>query len=153
MTIKQKIAGVTLTALLAGLIPAAPSLANGAASTRNIFLGIGAATYLIIQHNRKVHEKYAADAARQAALSQQRNDAVAAYQAERKAYLQEVAINTDLKREVAYQHNIVLQDRQALAMARIHPSFVTRTVAAAPAVPGQRDPVQVAMVSYGWGSV
>src|SRR5579883_3079191 len=104
MNFKRAIAGTTLAALFATLVPAAPALADGAASTRNILLGIGAATYLIIQHNRKVHERYAEDARRQASLEESNNDAWAAYHQEARAYQEEVAVNQSLKREIAYQH-------------------------------------------------
>lgn len=154
MNIKQVIAGTALAALLAGLAPAAPVLANGAASTRNIILGAAAATYLIIQHNRKVHERYAQDAQRQAQLSQQANNAWAAYHAEQRAYDQEAVANADLKREVAFQHNVVVQQRHELAMAHLQPSFAISSVAAGTPHSGNRAAAnQVAMVSYGWGTL
>lgn len=146
---------------MAMLVPAAPALADGAASTRNIILGIGAATYLIIQHNRKVHEKYAEDARRQAELQSENNDAWAAYRSEKNAYGNAMAEVSDLKREVAYQHNVILQQRRQLAMA-------SRDRAPAPQVafaPRAEQPAgnaqhngrptagQLAMVSYGWGQI
>lgn len=154
MKIQKFVAGATLAAMLATLAPAAPALANGAASTRNILLGIGAATYLIIQHNRKVHEKYAEDARRQAAAEQQANDAWAAYHSEQNAYEQEVAVNRELKREVAYQHGVVEQLNHELAMMPVHKQFVSRTVARASSGSSNRaKDRQVAMVSYGWGTL
>lgn len=163
MFMKRALAGTTLAAMLALLVPAAPALADGAASTRNILLGVGAATYLIIQHNRKVHEKYAEYDRRQAELKSENNDAWAAYSSEKKAYDNALAEVVDLKREVAYQHNVVQQLRHQVAMAnRSHSqsrSFQTayhpaptvkaktaRHVASAPSN-------QVAMVSYGWGQI
>jgi hypothetical protein len=172
MFLKRAIAGTTLTAMLALAVPAAPALADGAASTRNILFGLGAATYLIIQHNRKVHERYAEDARRQAELQSEKNDAWAAYSSEKRAYDNSLAEITDLKREVAYQHNIILQQRQQLALtqrntayaAQQRPSAPTRAAYAAPvrraskhqqarrvaAVTRSND---VAMVSYGWGTI
>jgi len=163
MFMKRALAGTTLAAMLALLVPAAPALADGAASTRNILLGVGAATYLIIQHNRKVHEKYAEYDRRQAELKSENNDAWAAYSSEKKAYDNSLAEIVDLKREVAYQHNVVQQLRHQVAMANGNRSqshsFQTayhrapqaqvktaRHVAAAPSN-------QVALVSYGWGQI
>lgn len=161
MNFKRAIAAATLAAMTATLLPAAPALADGPASTRNILLGIGAATYLIIQHNRKVHEKYAEDARRQAELQSENNDAWAAYNSEKNAYSNSMAEVSDLKREVGYQHEVIVQQRQELASA----GRSDRTVAYEPPVrhpshssaprrtasrPSSSD---VAMVSYGWGSI
>lgn len=160
MNIKRAVAGTTLAAMMAMLVPAAPALADGAASTRNILLGIGAATYLVIQHNRKVHEKYAEYDRRQAELQSENNDAWAAYSSEKNAYSNAIAEIVDLKREVAYQHNVIVHQRHQLAMAgeqgfypqvaytheraRAHTS--RRVASAAPKN-------AVAMVSYGWGQI
>ena len=155
MNVKQIIAGTAMAAVLATGMPVAAS-ANGAASTRNIILGGALAGYLIIQHNRKVHEKYAEDASRQAATQQQANNAEAAYSTEHAAYLSQVAANADLKREIAYQHNIVVQQQQQLAMAGIHTSYAPqkpRLAKAAYKPSAGRAPSQVAMVSYGWGQL
>jgi len=139
MKIRQALASLALTGTIALAMPAAPTYADGAASTRNlILLGGAAATYLIIQHNRKVHQKYAEDAQRQAYLEQQNNDAWAAYQQEQRAYNEQVAVNRSLEKEVAYQHNIVEQQQRQLASLNVRPDFSTQ---------------QVAMVSYGWGSL
>src|SRR5581483_12472306 len=116
MNFKRAIAGTTLAALLATLVPAAPALADGKASTRNILLGIGLATYLIIQHNRKVHERYAEDARRQAELQSENSNMQAAYSSERSAYNNSLAEIVDLKREVAYQHSVIVQQRKQIAM-------------------------------------
>ncbi|HVA38122.1 MAG TPA: hypothetical protein VNJ51_10965 [Candidatus Dormibacteraeota bacterium] len=146
-------AAATLVALLATLTPRVPALANGAASTRNIILGGAAATLLIINHNRKVHERYAEDAAKQAALAQQRNDAWAAYRSEKLAYQREATVSGELKREVAYQHSIIEQQRKQLAMAKAQPgaNFERRSVAQVKTPAGTSR--QVAVVSYGWGSL
>lgn len=158
MTIKRALAGTTLAAVMALAVPAAPALADGAASTRNILLGIGAATYLIIQHNRKVHEKYAEDARRQAQLQSQSNDAWAAYNSERTAYSNAMAEVSDLKREVAYQHQVVVQQRAQLAMAQRNGYVTAYAPPARRSTRGRRvaaRPSQnnVAMVSYGWGTL
>lgn len=160
MFIKRALAGTTLAAMLALLVPAAPALADGAASTRNIILGLGAATYLIIQHNRKVHEKYAEYDRRQAELQSENNDAWAAYRSEKNAYGNAVAEIGDLKREVAYQHNVVEQLRHQVAMAKrssghgfTQTAYVPPSQHAAPAVHHAAPSNNVAMVSYGWGQI
>lgn len=160
MKIKQALAAVTLVGTIALALPAAPASANGAASTRNLILLGGAATYLIIQHNRKVHEKYAQDARRQAALQSENNDAWAAYHQEQRAYEQEALVNSELKKEIAYQHKVVLQQRQELASLGMRGSFVDKHVAMrnhrtrnAHARVARAPQQQVAMVSYGWGSI
>ncbi|HKU67322.1 MAG TPA: hypothetical protein VJP85_06090 [Candidatus Baltobacteraceae bacterium] len=157
---KRALAGTTLAAMLALLVPAAPALADGAASTRNIILGIGAATYLIIQHNRKVHEKYAEYDRRQAELRSENNDAWAAYSSEKNAYSNAIAEVSDLKREVAYQHKVVQQLRHQVAMS--NRSRGGESFSQAAYVPPSRTrtanrtaarSTDVAMVSYGWGQI
>ncbi|HET9029110.1 MAG TPA: hypothetical protein VFN49_02960 [Candidatus Aquilonibacter sp.] len=152
MKVKQALASLALTGTIALAMPAAPVFADGAASTRNLILLGGAATYMIIQHNRKVHEKYAEDARRQAALSQENNDAWAAYRQEQRAYAQEVEVNRELKKEVAYQHNVVEQQRHQLAMLG-NGHFVRTVHVAQHRTPSHRSGQQVAMVSYGWGDI
>lgn len=157
MNIKQALASVALTGTLALALPAAPAVADGAASTRNlILLGGAAATYLIIQHNRKVHEKYAEYDRRQAALSQENNDAWAAYHQEQQAYAQQVQVNQELKKEIAYQHRVVQQQQRELAALGGRSGFYQptahRQVAQHSAV-RQAPNNQVAMVSYGWGDI
>lgn len=160
MFIKRALAGTTLAAMLALLVPAAPALANGAASTRNILLGVGAATYLIIQHNRKVHEKYAEYDRRQAELQSENNDAWAAYSSEKNAYNNAVAEVSDLKREVAYQHNVVQQLRHQVATRSGRAAYQQTAFAPAPRRAGTHttrrtvaNSNSVAMVSYGWGQL
>jgi hypothetical protein len=152
MNIKQALASVALTGTLALAVPAAPVYADGAASTRNlILLGGAAATYLIIQHNRKVHEKYAEYDRRQAALSQENNDAWSAYHKEQQAYAQEVQVNQELKKEVAYQHHVVQQQQHEIAvLGGGRSGFVRQPVARQSN--GRANP-QVALVSYGWGDI
>ena len=152
MNIKQALASVALTAICAMIVPAAPTYADGAASTRNlIFLGVGAAaTVMIINHNRKVHERYAEDARRQAYLEEQNNDTQAAYEQEQRAYNEQVAVNQSLKKEIAYQHNVVEQQKKQLAMLNSN-GFMTQHVAQVQTPGGQTQ--QIAMVSYGWGVI
>ena len=164
MTFKRILSGTVLAAVMAASVPVAPALADGAASTRNILLGAGAAAYLIIQHNRKVHERYAEDARRQAALQSSSNDAWAAYSSEKNAYNNSLSEIVDLKREVAYQHNIIVQQRQQLAMAGrsgyvpqtamvTQPRRNTRGAARRVAAVHPAPKNDVAMVSYGWGQL
>jgi hypothetical protein len=163
---RQIIAGALLAAFLLMLAPTSRAVADGAASTRNILLGIGAAagTLLIINHNKKVHEKYAQDAATQAALANQRNNAEAAYQAEVKAYQHEVAVSDNLKREVALKDQMIADQNamikqqkiqlaqmgvstQAVAITPVKPAGSTRGTAVAMNAPSSE------MVSYGWGTL
>ncbi|HEV2261512.1 MAG TPA: hypothetical protein VGR69_04405, partial [Candidatus Rubrimentiphilum sp.] len=139
---KRAIAGTTMVAMLAAATPTV-AMADGAASTRNILLGAGLATYLIIQHNRKVHEKYAEDARRQAELQSENNNIQAAYSSEQSAYSNSLAEIRDLKREVAYQHSVIMQQRHQMAMSGIT-GFGTTRVAAANYAPSNK---QVALVS------
>ncbi len=159
---KRALAGTALASMLALLVPAAPALADGAASTRNILFGLGAATYLIIQHNRKVHEKYAEYDRRQAELKSENNDAWAAYSSEKNAYNNAQAEIVDLKREVAYQHNVVDQLRHQVAMEnRYHSRSFSQQTAYVPPSRGKGPAARrvavnsndVAMVSYGWGQL
>ena len=156
MKFKQALASLALTGTIALALPAVPAHADGAASTRNLFLlGGAAATYLIVQHNRKVHEKYAEYDRRQAALSQENNDAWAAYHQEQRAYAQQVQANQELKKEIAYQHGVVEQQRHELASIGSRSGFVRSTqqrVAQRPAAHRNAN-TQVALVSYGWGDI
>ncbi len=145
---KKAIAGTTMAAMLAAAAPSA-ALADGAASTRNILLGAGLATYLIIQHNRKVHERYAQDARQQAALQSENSNMQAAYNSERSAYANAQAEIVDLKREVAYQHSVIVQQRRQTAMQTGFASRPATRVAAATYGPSR----QVSMVNYGWGQL
>jgi hypothetical protein len=156
--INRRLACLTLAAVLgATAMPAAPALADGAASTRNIILG-GAAvagTLLIINHNRKVHQKYAEYDRRQAATQARANNAEAAYESERQAYAHEAALVSSYQHEVAIQHQEVLRLRHQLAMrnAQRHvasaPAQTRVARVAAPAPAGQ----QLENVSYGWGAL
>lgn len=163
MNIKKIAIAAAVAAFALTAVPMKPAMANGAASTRNIILGgalAAGATYLIIQHNRKVHEKYAADAAQTADANSRANDAWAAYKSEKHAYTEQVAVNADLKKEVAYQHSVVVQQQQQLAAIngkgnnfvqthRVAQTSSPRKIAAKKSAASQ----QVAMVSYGWGTI
>lgn len=163
MFLKRALAAATLTAIFGSLVPAAPALADGAASTRNILLGIGAATYLVIQHNRKVHEKYAEDARRQAELQSENHDAWAAYSSEKRANDSSLAEITDLKREVSYQHNVITSLQHQVSVAQHSGYIATQQTAYATSPAHARSRAQraaarppsnsVAMVSYGWGQL
>ena len=163
---KGRLACLTLAASLAATaLPAAPALADGAASTRNIILGGAAAALLIINHNRKVHQKYAEYDRRQAQTQSEASNAEAAYESERSAYAHEAALVSSYRHEVAVQHQEVLRLRHELAMTRSRPA--QNVAAARPAAPafhplvaGARvtapapasAPVRVASTSYGWGA-
>ncbi|MGB6986594.1 MAG: hypothetical protein WBD74_11535 [Candidatus Aquilonibacter sp.] len=141
MSIRRLLAASIAAAMLALGMPATPAQANGAASTRNIIIfsaAAAAATYLIVRHNRKVHEHEAAMSARQAALEQQNDNAASAYQHAQHAYQEEVAVNGELQKEVAYLHAVVEAQRNELASLNVHDDSGTS---------------DAAMISYGWGSV
>jgi len=149
---KRRLACFTLAAALATTaMPAAPALADGAASTRNIILGgaaAAAATLIIINHNRKVHQKYA-EYDRSVARQQARaSNAEAAYQSERSAYAHEAALVSSYQHEVAVQHQEVLRLRHEIAMNQ----RTTQHVAAASSGP-DRGATRVANISYGWGAL
>jgi hypothetical protein len=155
MKTKAIVAAALVAAFLTSLAPAPQALADGAASTRNILLGIGAAagTLIIINHNKKVHQKYAEDAQKQAALAAQRDDAQAAYKAEVKAYDNQLAVNNELRKEVAVKDHIIDQQKVALSQMGIQTQPVPAPVAVShPAVakaPAGNHAAQ--MISYGWG--
>ena len=156
------------TAALAGamglsFLAPAPASADGAASTRNIIFGAAAVggTLLILNHNKKVHEKYAEYDRRQAETAAERNQAQAAYESERSAYQNEVALNADLKREVAYQHKAVSErDKQIASLkhslvvakyGRDHRTAFEAPVAAPKPAAVRNGPPPKADVAYGWG--
>ncbi|GAC1442252.1 MAG: hypothetical protein NVS2B8_07890 [Vulcanimicrobiaceae bacterium] len=166
------------TAALAGvmglsLAAPTPARADGAASTRNIIFGAAAigGTLLVINHNKKVHQRYAEYDRRQAQAAAERNQAQAAYSSERRAYEHEVAINRDLEREVAYEHRAVRErDKQIASLkhslivakyGRIHrTAYVPEQprIAPRPAAVHNGPPVRAQVadslpqsVSYGWG--
>ena len=150
-----------------------PARADGAASTRNIIFGAAAigGTLLIINHNKKVHQKYAEYDRRQAETAMERNQAQAAYSSQRQAYLNEAALVSDLKHEVAYQHGAVRErDKQIVSLKHSlivakygrdnRTAFVQHVAGPRPAVVRNAPPrradvangVMPQAVSYGWGS-
>jgi hypothetical protein len=131
-------------ALAATALPSASALADGAASTRNILLGGAAATLLIINHNRKVHQKYAEYDRRQAETQSQANNAEAAYESERSAYAHEAALVAGYKHEVAVQHQEVLALRHQIAVSRrpAQPGLIASTQSSRSGQP-----------SLGWGAL
>ena len=160
---KRRLASFSLAATLAlTALPAAPALADGAASTRNIIIGGAAAALLIINHNKKVHEKYAEKDRRQAQTQAEANNAEAAYASERQAYLHEAALVSSYRHEVAIQHQEVLRLRHQIAMqgraparhvaANPQPAFHP-LVAAARSNGSAPASTRVANVSYGWGAL
>jgi hypothetical protein len=168
MMMKNRLACLSLAAALAATaIPAAPALADGAASTRNIILGGAAATLLIINHNRKVHQKYAEYDRRQAQTQAEASNAQAAYASERQAYAHEAALVQGYQHEVAVQHHEVVMLRRQLALAqnRGHAQHVAATqprpairplVAAARVEqrPGDSSrQIANSGTSYGWGAL
>jgi hypothetical protein len=159
--------GIALLALPALTRSAAPASADGGASTRNILLGGAAAagTLLIVNHNQKVHERYAQDARKQAELEEQRNDLQAAYSAEKRAYEQEVALVGQYKRQVALQHReLVVRERRIASQQAALASLKRRLTVARAAIPhpvaagriaATAEPSlgQPTLVSYGWGTL
>jgi hypothetical protein len=154
---------LALIALLASVIPAPPAQADGAASTRNIILGgaLVGGTLLIINHNRKVHQKYdeLTNARNQAqaerdqayAASEQSSAAASSYQSQLAARNRELAA---YKRTVAMQHNEITKLRKEVSMG---PGAGTATkssfIAPMPAKPPSVPQVRVASLSYGWGQL
>ena len=131
------------------------TLADGAASTRNILIGVGAAaaTLIIINHNKKVHQKYAEDAQKQAALAEQRDDAQAAARQYKVAYEHESVVASELKKEVAIQQSEI--SKLQTAMTSLNPPG-SNFVAAKPASATMTNSVSAVpsgqVVSYGWGT-
>ena len=142
--LKRSLASLALAASLAvAAVPAAPALADGAASTRNIIGGaaIIGGTLLIINHNKKVHQREDEMSRRQAAAEESANNYQAAYQSEKRAYAHQVAINAEYKREVALQHRMIVSMRQQAKQ---------RTALVSPS--GNVPARNVATTSYGWGA-
>ncbi len=107
---RASIAAATLAAVLGTSLSAPlPAAADGAASTRNIIFGAAAVggTLLILNHNKKVHEKYAEYDRRQAEDEAAKNQAEAAYESERQAYDHEVALVDAYRQETAYERSQV----------------------------------------------
>lgn len=170
---KQSLAALALAAgLTASVVPAAPALADGAASTRNILIGGAAAaagTLILINHNKQVHAKYAEDARQQAAAQAQANNAEAAYESEKSAYQNQSAVLSEYKHEVVVQHQQIVALRRQVSMETkrgdtfkreaTQTAFSAPATAARPAAPQQRVAQKsapnrvVATTDYGWGSL
>lgn len=164
LNLKRIIAVAVLLAFAIMLAPVPRANADGAASTRNILIGGAAAALLIINHNKKVHQKYAEDAQRQAATASQRDDAQAAYRSEVLAYNRQAQLVGDLKEEVAYQHNVIQQQRSQIASlssgrSLAMPAAPLPAPLAAPAGSHAAKPkanqtrVAFADGSFGWGNL
>ena len=164
MKTRAFVAASLVAAILVSLAPSPRALADGAASTRNILMGVGAAaaTLIIINHNKKVHQKYAEDAQKQAATAAERDDARAAYRAEVKAYNNQVAVTDELKKEVAVKDRMIQQQKLAIAqqnqqLAQLGVQLQTaNTPAVAPAKHATK-PIPVAnhaaqILAFGWGT-
>jgi hypothetical protein len=169
MTLSKRF-GTALIAAAMGMafVAPRPAAADGAASTRNIIFGAAAVggTLLILNHNKKVHEKYAEKDRQIAADEYQRNQAQAAYESERSAYAHEAELVSDLKREVAYQHDVVREKNKQIAslthslqMAKAGAAgHSTAFVAPATVRPAAAPRGAVAnagsqqLVAYGWGT-
>ena len=146
---KRRLACFAFAATLAAAtLPSAPALADGAASTRNILIGGAAATLLIINHNRKVHQKYAEYDRRQAETQSQANNAEAAYESERSAYAHEAALVAGYKHEVAVQHQQVLALRHQLVVSQRR----TQPAGFHPLIAGERSSSS-GQSSLGWGTL
>jgi hypothetical protein len=138
MNVRSSIAAIVAATVLALGTPTKPAVADGAASTRNlILLGGAAAAYLIVRHNRAVHEREAANAVRQAAQEERSNDAWAAYRQAERAYRQEAAANAELQKELSYQRRDEEAQRKELTALGLQSG-------------SDGGP---AMVSYGWGAI
>jgi hypothetical protein len=159
MKLSRLIAASLVATTLAMIAPQAPVYADGATSTRNILLlGAAAGALIIINHNKQVHARYAQDAATQASLAAQRDDAQTAYLNEKKAYAGEVALVVDLKNEVAYDKSVMDKQRQQIAVFQSasgsttgNSNFAAQTTLVKPTPVG--GTTQVAVTSYGWGTI
>jgi hypothetical protein len=148
---QTKILAAGLIGLMLLASAPAATLADGAASTRNILIGgaaAAAATLIIINHNKQVHAKYAADAQQQAALAQQRNDAQTAANQYKLAYEHETQVAAAYKQEVAIQKNQIAQLQSVVSPG--NSTFLAAKPVAATASHTIAANEQV--VSYGWGS-
>ena len=153
---KRTLASLALAGTVAlAAVPAAPALADGAASTRNIIGGaaLAAGTLIIINHNKKVHQKEDEMATAQASAEESASNSQAAYQSERKAYLAQVALNGEYKHEVAVQHKMIVDLRNQVASAHKARAMAANPAPAHAAPAGQAQPVRVATTSLGWGNL
>lgn len=156
---KRMLTSLALSIGLAGSA-VAPALADGAASTRNIIIGGAAATLLIINHNKKVHERYAEASRRQAQTQAEADNARSAYYSEKRAYEHEAALVQQYKREVAVQHREILALRHQVALERHRAGQANAGRSVSFAQPAHVKPsaaadrsVKIASTSYGWGNL
>ena len=175
MKLSKRIAIIAVAGTLGIAGGPVPAFADGAASTRNLLIGGAAAaagTLIIVNHNKKVHQKYAEYDQRQAQTQANANQSQAAYESEKQAYAHEAALANAYRHEVSQQHAAV-RERDAriasltrslrLAKASGNGRAVTfvRPVEAAPnsrlaaaasaaVLTARREPASD--VSYGWGN-
>jgi hypothetical protein len=107
---------------------------------------VAAGTLVIINHNKKVHEKYAAYDAQVASEQAAANNAQAAYRAERQAYQHEAWLVSEYKHEAQVQHRMVVGLEQQLRGRPAH-------VAEASVRGGSSALAPDANGSYGWGTL
>jgi hypothetical protein len=142
----RTLASIALAASLATLgVRPVPATAN---ATGWIVGGaaVAAGTLLIINHNKKVHEKYAAYDAQVASEQAAANNAQAAYRAERQAYQHEAWLVAEYKHETQVQHRMVVGLEQRL---RGHAPRVADASVTADGSALRPD----ANGSYGWGTL
>jgi len=168
--------GLTLavTGLLASVVPTA-AYADGAASTRNIILGgaLVGGTLLILNHNKKVHQKEDEMAHAQQAAESEAAGAQSAYAHEASvasSYHSQLQAayreNISLKRQLASQHSELMKLRQQVGLlnngkpansaAFVQPAPLRPAVAAAPMTATSQSAQSarsVPMLSYGWGTL
>jgi hypothetical protein len=163
----SRLTGALLAAAMGmSLLAPRPAAADGGASTRNIIFGAAAVggTLLIINHNKKVHQKYAEYDRQEASLQAQNSNTEAAYQSERQAYQHEAQLVADYARENAYQHKVVQQQNRQIAQlqhslvtAKRAGGFGTGFMQPARAQSSHaalaRNGGQPQVVSYGWGNL
>ena len=159
--ILRAISAFIVSALVALTAPALPARADGAASTRNIILGgaLVGGTLLILNHNKKVHQKEDELSNARNQAQAQRDQAYASYQSEaasasalRKQLAAQNREMISLKRQIAQQNSQIQQLRRQTSMYG-NPnknSFIgpppTRTASAGPSM-------RLAEASYGWGQL
>ena len=157
--ILKAISAFIVTALLALTLPALPARADGAASTRNIILGgaLVGGTLLILNHNKKVHQKEDELTNARNQAQAERDQAYASYQSEaasasslRKQLAAENREMAALKREVAMQHNQIKKLRGQTSMngGPSKNSFIGPPPVRAASTP---PTMRLASASYGWG--
>jgi uncharacterized protein (DUF2252 family) len=160
--ILKAISAFIVTALLALTLPALPARADGAASTRNIILGgaLAAGTLLILNHNKKVHQKEDELSNARDQAQAQRDQAYASYQSEaasagalRKQLAAENREMASLKRQIAQQNSQIRQLRKQVSETNGNSaknSFIGPPPTRAASTP---PTMRLAQASYGWGQL